>query len=1347
MHFSKTSFFQILYLLSLTTLWASSTAASAQENNEPLPLSPIYHFRHYTINDGLPSNSISDITQDPQGFIWIATPDGAARFDGYQFVTHQTGNEEENGRINSNEVNEIHVDDTGQLWFGTRAGGTNSFAPTTQTFAPYPDTNRFELTRPDQTETDSPPPGPLGLRLDVLALTVDQQGNHWWGSTSRTGLAFFDAETEQGEVIAPDLYAGDAPIFELLTADDGSIWIFAVGGVTRWLPETDTFIPQITLENASPDIRPVAIQDQNGDIWFSFAEKFYRYDQPSDTVIEVPTNLPTIQGIAQDSTAIFWLGTADGLYTFDPITAAVQQVTPDDPNLTPGLADTNIRHVFADREDNIWLGTSRGISLLPRRHLRFDNYTTRISSNLSTLPEGSISAVTGQTDTDTVWLSIENQLVQLEDKRFTAHPLPTNSDETISEITYLEASQKGGVWVGTQQNTLFYFDPATAVFTPIPLTPPNNLPPNAAINGMTETADGDLWLTIFRNSLRHIDGDTGAETVYGWPGPPDLPVDGRTDDPFGINQGDGVATLIVNDGQLWIGRRDGSLEQIDLVNGELLKTIKIEQNPDFVTDIHETADGNTIWLTTIRELIRYDIDRSRSQTFNRENRYPTLISYRIEEDSFGRLWVSTHNGLIEIDPETSTFTPHYAQDGLLSASFAPEASWQTTDGRLYFGTSDGLITFDPRDITADSAPPTVFLTELRLFNEPVTADTWSIFTGAPLLSQAIEFAPSIQLDHTEDLISFEFSSLSFGTPENNRYRYRLAGLENDWYEVGSDRRYATYTDLRGGTYTFEVQGSNADGVWSETATSLEIIVSPPWWETWWFRTAMVFAFLAFTGIAVQWRLYNTERRNRELETEVARQTAVIRNNEEQKRRLAVLEERQRIGRELHDDIGQVIGYVNVQTQTALNRLRQNENQQVEVTLQQLMRVAQDAHTDIRQYILGIREEKEDAPETFVDQLKSYLKHIKELYDLDVQLSIPPNWSESPFPHDTETQLLRIIQESLTNTRKHAQVDHAFVLFTELDEMVQLVISDEGQGFTVADKAQQKRNPLGEEGNATAHFGLTIMEERAESFGGRLEIRSAPDQGTQIIVQIPKQLETDPESAVAGLRILLVDDHRLYAEGIANLLRTRGVQIVGMAENGLVAQEMAAELQPDLILMDVDMPVCDGLEATKQIKEKFPHIKIVMLTVAADEEKLYTALQIGASGYLLKSVRSQEFFQMLRDAMLGENALPIELAARLLKSVVNESPIKIKSTPEKAEPADENNETADSQIEPLVLTFRQQQVLELVVQGMSNREIAAQLFITPHTVKQHVSRILKYYQLKSRYELNRSHLGPTSPDNQ
>ncbi|MCA8930490.1 MAG: response regulator, partial [Alphaproteobacteria bacterium] len=179
-----------------------------------------------------------------------------------------------------------------------------------------------------------------------------------------------------------------------------------------------------------------------------------------------------------------------------------------------------------------------------------------------------------------------------------------------------------------------------------------------------------------------------------------------------------------------------------------------------------------------------------------------------------------------------------------------------------------------------------------------------------------------------------------------------------------------------------------------------------------------------------------------------------------------------------------------------------------------------------------------------------------------------------------------------------------------------------------------------------HFGLAIMRERAEQVDGRFEIRSSPVGGTEVIVHVPRDL-TARERYPAGVRVLLVDDHSLYLEGLRNLLAARGFQVVGAASDGIEAQEQAAALRPDLILMDVQMPRCDGVEATRLIKARHPEIKIVMLTMAAEGEVLFDALKAGASGYLLKSVTGDDFFRLLNNALAGETILSPALASRML----------------------------------------------------------------------------------------------------
>ena len=446
-------------------------------------------------------------------------------------------------------------------------------------------------------------------------------------------------------------------------------------------------------------------------------------------------------------------------------------------------------------------------------------------------------------------------------------------------------------------------------------------------------------------------------------------------------------------------------------------------------------------------------------------------------------------------------------------------------------------------------------------------------------------------------------------------------------------------------------------------------------------------------------------------------------NEAQKERLAALDERERIGRELHDDLGQVMSYVNVQAQTAQVLLERGQTEQAQAILDQLALVAQDAHDDVRRYILGIRTAPTQPTPNFFEELKRYLHQLRERYGLETRVSWPDELLSSPLAPGVETQLLRIIQESLTNVRKHAGVSTARLLFTLFKDEVQVLIEDQGCGYSLPSVSLFQR-----EGG---HFGLTIMRERAEAVGGSLQVRSRPGDGTQVIVRLPRALESSVDKALGGVRVLLVDDHVLYLEGLRNMLSARGVQVVGLAHDGLQAQELARKLSPDLILMDVHMPHCDGLEAARRIKADLPDIDVVMLTVSADDDVLFTALKNGASGYLLKNLAGKQFFDLLAEVMRGETVLSPSLAARVLTEFAQAQP----------EPG------AQATQAPPALTARQRQVLELVAQGLTNKEITKKLNISLATVKYHISHILERLHLKSRYELAQYAQGPPSPDEQ
>lgn len=195
------------------------------------------------------------------------------------------------------------------------------------------------------------------------------------------------------------------------------------------------------------------------------------------------------------------------------------------------------------------------------------------------------------------------------------------------------------------------------------------------------------------------------------------------------------------------------------------------------------------------------------------------------------------------------------------------------------------------------------------------------------------------------------------------------------------------------------------------------------------------------------------------------------------------------------------------------------------------------------------------------------------------------------------------------------------------------------------------------------------------------------------------------------RLILADDHDLFREGLAGLINAQpDLEVAGQAGDGLEALTLARDLKPDLIVMDINMPICDGVEATRLIRAEWPEARIVMLTVHAEDEKLFEAIKAGAQGYMLKSLHSADFLRGVRSALSGEAVLPPQLAARLLQEFA-----RLSTQPTAALP--------ESGSEPFGLTTREQEVLDLIATGATDKDIAAQLALSLHTVKSHVRSIL------------------------
>jgi PAS domain S-box-containing protein len=508
----------------------------------------------------------------------------------------------------------------------------------------------------------------------------------------------------------------------------------------------------------------------------------------------------------------------------------------------------------------------------------------------------------------------------------------------------------------------------------------------------------------------------------------------------------------------------------------------------------------------------------------------------------------------------------------------------------------------------------------------------------------------------------------------------------------------------------------------------------------------------------QWAIYDGEGQRIAFEgviRDITRRKRAEQQVVEHQHALTMFRERERLARELHDDLGQTFGYINIQLQAALDVLRSNDASQATTMIEQTIHASQDVLGDIHEFILSVQSSstvQKDTPASagqrmFLDVLSDYLQRFTLLFGIQTTLLLSPDQHIMSFAPVIEAHLLRIIQESLTNARKHANATHIEIHVdvesippgavpyvdssvnserTDADWLI-VTIEDDGQGFLLP--ASNSALLPGKQG-----YGLSSMRGRAEECGGTLTIDSFPSKGTKIIVQIP--LRRGHDVVYHSFSVLLVDDNPLFLRGLSSLLTVRGFDVVGTANDGYEAIEQARLLQPDVILMDVQMPNCDGLEATRMLKQEMPDVRIVMLTVSDDETHLFESIKNGASGYLFKNLVGDDLCLLLRGLMQGEVPLSPGLAEKILHEFAQ------KSRDSRAEPSLGPNESADSQdsesslgpnesAEFHTLSNFDVKVLTLAAKGHIYRDVGKMLYISERSVKRYMSEILKKLHQKSR----------------
>jgi ligand-binding sensor domain-containing protein/class 3 adenylate cyclase len=852
-------------------------------------------FQRISVEQGLSQPNVYALAQDNTGFIWIATADGLNRYDGSTFKIYRRIPGDKTS-ISDDFTVSLFVDSKGTLWVGTRDGGVNRFDASSGTFTHFKHLANNARSLPNNY---------------VRAISEDKQGYIWLGTDD--GLAKLNQQT--GECTT---FLAGASISALYSDTDGMLWVGTSAGVVHFSPlkssvEATFRHNPLQSSSLSGDDVSTVYKDRKGNVWVgTFAHGLNCIAARTFAIRRFAAEAAQIHGlrsdnittISEDAQQHLWIGTQGGgafMYHPEDRTFTAYQYDPTNPRSLSG----NIVFAFLqDRSGAFWLGTfGTGLNVCSEASRVFRGYVCD-RENPNNIRLNAVYAIC-EDKRSTLWLGTENGLVRLErNSGNTTRFLSLQSSEKALQSINTKAGTAQSLFVRSilehpsgllflaTSKGLFSLDPVNMRFT-------QHLEPRKAqkyaseknvdnLFSLTLAKNGIVWIGTLGAGIRCFDPALKRFTGHFT----------QQNSPLSHN----IVRAISEDasGRLWIGTRGGGLNCFtpsNASNGGVWKVYRHTEDSanslshDAIFSLHSGAN-NTLWIGTQGGgLCRFDATSEKFTTWKEEQGLANNVVYGIVEDDNATLWMSTHQGLSHFSPESKAlikFKNYDWRDGLQNNEFNSGAFARGREGRLYFGSIQGVNEFYADSIRENNFIPPVVITSFKRFGEEVR------------LERDISSLDTLRISYKDNFFSLEFAALSFIQSDENRFKYMLEGLDAKWIQAGT-RHEVRYTNLSGGEYVFRVKASNNDGLWNTTGRSLRIIVTPPFWETWWFRLVLVCIGSLVLFVGIRARVNLLERRTKELEAQVNKRTLELREsnerlqaaNEEVQRQVELLDEQSR----------------------------------------------------------------------------------------------------------------------------------------------------------------------------------------------------------------------------------------------------------------------------------------------------------------------------------------------------------------------------------------------------------------------------------------------------------------------
>lgn len=1165
-----------LLLIGIAWLWPLLGHA------QPVPPTP----RQLTVFDGLPSNTVNRMAEDGYGYLWIATNDGLARYDGRNYRVWRA----EDG-LRDNHVWSVHVDARNQLWIGTENAGLAMMSA-----------DRRELRFFDRASH------PVIGSNTIWSIASTADGTVWFG-TYEGGLHRLDRDGKVTRFMPEHGNPRSLPsasVTQLATTRDGSLWVGTKAGLARW---TGHDFERVSSRYLHEQLINGLTAELDGSLWVG-TNAGVVVRRPDGRIEPAPWKVDARDQILgmmlRDEQGGYWLDTRSGLgRAYDnqfqqvPLYSAVAR----------GQVRPNWTGAYEDREGGIWLAsTNSGLWHLLPRWWQF-SVLSRLEDDPSSLRNGYVLGMSAAADGGVWTVGTHGALDKFDPVtgRVSQHRTWVDGNQWLQSV---KEDALGRVWIGSR-DALLRYDPKDAALRRWG----NDAAVDAAMEGQIESLalcdGGRLWSAASTGlQQRDLEGRVLHRIAAGH---------------AGLAEGQIALDLMCgSEDHLWAATNQGLLHWVPARS----RFEPVPGAPPGAIHAVATAADDSVWLSQEGRLSQYRWQNGRlllQAVIGGGAGYPDVSATGLVVDAQGVVWAASARGLIRVDPQMGNVRLYGVHDGLPSQEFRRSTLTRTASGRIAGGTPAGVVVFDPRQVRPSNrrAPLVIERVEVRRGDR---------------VADLTHLTPLEIADADRDL-RIVARLLSFADSSSNSYRYRLAGYDPDWVEVGPAGE-RVFSRLPPGSYRLEVQARSADQVWSRVQ-SLEFRVQPPWWRS--LSGLLVLTSLALLLMSLFAWLYR-----RRLQRKHAYQLALQKQELAEQASAAKTRFLANLGHEVRTPMTGVLGMSELLLGSALDPQQRSWTASIRHAGEHLLHLVNDALdlARIESGRLQLQAEPFDV-NNLVDDVCTLMAALAEQKQLRfvVDNQLPKGLGSVGDAVRVRQILLNLLGNAVKFTT-HGEV-RLKAMTLSADRGVYFEVSDTGPGISSDQQQRLFRRFEQADGARTAAqyggsgLGLAICRELALAMQGQVGIESQLGVGTcfSLTLPLPLHIVAAPAGFAGGgdgqrlppMRILLVEDDATVASVISGLLGARGHQVVH-AEHALAALREVSEAPFDVALLDLDLPGLGGIELAGHLHNQGYEMPMIAVTARTDPGIEQQVRVAGMQGFLRKPVTGELLVEAIARAL-------------------------------------------------------------------------------------------------------------------